>query len=89
MLDLKSQRVFGGATFDLRNKRLSIDCALDGDVVDARFTGYRIVFAIDFDDGGAMATHGIVHFHLGVLVVTFGVECDDGVGLTDLHVIAR
>ena len=73
----------------MRNKRLSIDSALDGDVLDARFTGYRIVFAIDFDDGGSVAPHRIVHFHLGVVMVTFGVKCDDGVGLTDLYVIAR
>ena len=72
MLDLKSQRVFGGSTFDLRNKRLSIDSALDGDVVDARFTGYRVVFAIDFDDGSAVTSHGIVYFNLGVLMGAIG-----------------
>ena len=71
----------------MRRKRLSIDRAFDRHIVDARFAGNCIVFAIDFNDGGAVTSHGIVYFNLGVLVGTMGVKRDDGVRLTDLHVI--
>ena len=89
MLNLQAQRIFLGATFHLRRERLPVDRALDSHVVDTRLASNRIVFAIDFDDGSAMAPHRIVDFHLGVVVVPLCVKCDDGVGLTDLHVIAR
>ena len=89
MLNLQTERVFLRSAFDLRGEWLSVDRTLDRDIIDSRFAGNRIVFAIDFDDGSAMATHRVVYLYLRVVVVAIGVKCDDGVGLSHFHVIAR